>query len=202
MGYLREVRPGPRPRRRSFCWTTLVQSFAPRHINRCSEAPAGHTNRCRDLPPSAKQVGVNVADPSASGNSAHICWKGEIGRPRRTVSYTHERPIIFDNLDRLPEDGERVAGRAGVFVHPTAKGSRSGGWEEPFAPFCLRASTTAARRARPRPGCGMPRRGLASLRRLGEGNGAAAEHEEGDLVLRSLLNCPALKAVHRSSFRP
>jgi len=28
-----------------------------------------------------------------------------------------------------------VAGRAGVFAHPTAKGSRSGGWEEPFAPL-------------------------------------------------------------------
>jgi hypothetical protein len=28
-----------------------------------------------------------------------------------------------------------VAGRAGVFAHPTAKGSRPGGWKEPFAPL-------------------------------------------------------------------
>ena len=28
-----------------------------------------------------------------------------------------------------------MAGRAGVFAHPTAKGSRPGGWKEPFAPL-------------------------------------------------------------------
>jgi hypothetical protein len=132
--------------------------------------------------------------------------------------YTHERPIIFGKLDRLPEDGERVAGRAGVFVHPTAKGSRPGGWKEPFAPFIFERALLPLVARGPDRAAGCPAGASRLCGAGGEGNGAAAEHEEGDLVLRSLSNFAAvsapqngrrsfravgtLKAVHRSSFRP
>jgi hypothetical protein len=67
-----------------------------------------------------------------------------------------------------------VVGRAGVVAHPNREGLQIRGLDGALrsspvgSSFCLRASTTAARRARPRPGCWPPRRGPASLRRLGE----------------------------------
>src|SRR5205085_5266912 len=89
--------------------------------------------------------------------------------------------IAFDQLDQLPA-GERAADRAGVRGHPTAKGSRRGKAPEPFAlTASARFPASGALQpltARPRPGCGSPRRGLASLRRWGRGVSAAAEHEE------------------------
>jgi hypothetical protein len=84
-----------------------------------------------------------------------------------------ESRSAVDQLDQLPADEERAAGRAGVAwaTHPAAKGSRrwpGRGAPEPFASFFrerlfpFRAAHSAAHRAKPRPGCGTPRRGLAS----------------------------------------
>jgi len=85
---------------------------------------------------------------------------------------------------------------------PHREGLQIWGLEGSPSLLCLRASTTAARRARPRPGCGMPRRGLASLGRRGRGQWRRRGARGGRPRAPFSLNLPALRAVHRSSFRP
>ena len=99
-------------------------------------------------------------------------WTGVSGEPApiRRVS-PHSR-----RLDQLPADEERAAGRAGVPLGDTpprrAPGAGLGGAPEPFASFFrgplfpFRAAHSAAHRAKPRPGCGTPLRGLASYAAL------------------------------------
>jgi hypothetical protein len=41
--------------------------------------------------------------------------------------------LFAEKLDRLPGDGERLAGRAGVLVHPNREGLQNLGEPEPFA---------------------------------------------------------------------
>jgi len=78
-----------------------------------------------------------------------------------------------------------VAGRAGVFAHPTAKGSISGGWKKPFAPFVFERALLPLVARGPDRAAGCPVEASRLWGAGGEGNGATAEHEEGDLVLRS-----------------
>jgi len=196
--------------------TTLVQSLAPRPINRCSEAPAGHTNRCRELPPSANRVGSDVADPSAFGNSAHIA--GRVNLVRAAPSHTRERPLIWrlaglaapETLIDRPETGSGGgwSSRGACTPQPRRAPDLGAGWTEPFAPplgVSLLPSSEHYRRSSREAPSGLlvaPAGPRVPTAPGGEDNGAAAEHEQGDLVLRSFdFAVVVASASGRRSFR-
>jgi hypothetical protein len=106
--------------------------------------------------------------------------------------------LAVDQLDQLPADEQRAAGRAGVtWATPRREGLQVLAWEGcagalRFAFFSPRVllserslcrSSREARRARDAPGGAARRR-----RRHEESRSAAAEHEEGISMLRSSWN--------------
>jgi hypothetical protein len=96
-GYLREVRSGPRSRRKPFAERPLVQSLAPRPSNRCSEAPAGHRNRCRETSALSAEWSELMSRPERVRKERSHCWKGEIWKsaPHRHIHtnvISHARP--------------------------------------------------------------------------------------------------------------
>jgi hypothetical protein len=101
---------------------------------------------------------------------------------RAAHSHTHERPLIWrfaglaapESLIGCLQTGSGWLVEPGWVYTPTAKGSRSAGWTEPFAPlrwafaFAFERALLPLVARGPRPGCWSLRRGPASLRRLGE----------------------------------
>ena len=163
----------------------------------------------RNFRPQRRVVGADVADPSASGNSAHIAERVNLevrAAPSHNTTSSGALARGMDvsrssaeQLDRLPDDGERLAGRAGVVVHPNREGLQNwaGGrspsllllsFERALLPLVARGPTRAA---------GRPGGASRFYGAWGEGNGAAAEHEEGDLVLRSFNRCGRRSAYRR-----
>jgi len=115
---------------------------------------------------------------------------------RRAGRASAESPISSGQLDQLPAEEERAAGRAGVtWATPRREGLQGLAWEgpEPFASFSrgdvpFRAAHSAAHRAKPRPGCGTPRRGLALNAAPGRDPKRRRGARGGGFMLRSSLN--------------
>ena len=146
----------------------------------------GHRNRSSYLPPSATRVGARFGRPQLFGRQKELTcsWKGEIEDPNHQhicrIRWGPSSPpslrSAVDQLDQLPADEERAAGRAGViWATPRREGLQALAWEGRRSPslrfsggplFPFRAAHSAAHRAKPRPGCGTPLRGLASYAAL------------------------------------
>jgi len=155
----------------------VLESSPPRLTDRRGEPLWGHSDRARE--------------PSALSKAG---WS-MIGRPRDPWSATHPDALLEAEgwnskssyagrshlrqrtlIGYLPQ-GEQAADRAGMFGHPTAKGYWSRG-DGALRSILRRALL----RAKPRPGCSVPRRGFAAQaalgreaeRRNGRGKGIAA----------------------------
>jgi hypothetical protein len=176
-GYLREVRSGPRPRRKLIAkrpWYSLSRRA---QATGAAKRPRATQTGAAKLPPSAQSGRSRCRRPSASGNSAHIAERVNL----EVVTYTrtssgalagsHGRLTLIrekPNREGLQNRGGTGALRS-CFV-----------FERALLPLVARGPARAA---------GRPGGASRLYGAWGEGNGAAAEHEEGDLVLRSFNRC-------------
>jgi hypothetical protein len=167
----------------------LLESGAPRLTDRRSERFREATaNGSANHPPSAKRVGAwwPTFRPWSETHLDVLLeaqgWNSEFHRHRQARLACVSVGPWSANLDRLPAEGAQAVDRAGVFGHPTAKGSRSRGCDG-----ALRFYPSGGPRhrpthnAKPRPGCGLPRRGFAAQAALGRGRAPRAGRGKGEL---------------------